>query len=75
MEPLGDPQTTRPIQTGWDFACEPYPSWRFGFIDNPGRQFGNSSVCTRTQTQSNSPEPLLTLIMTIMLHLFIQATA
>jgi len=40
---------------------EPYPSGQFGFIDDPDRQFGNSSVSTRTRTRSDSPEPLLTL--------------
>jgi len=41
---------------------EPYPSRQFGFIDNPDRQFGNCSVCSRTRTRSDGPEPLLTLI-------------
>jgi hypothetical protein len=61
MDPLGDPLTTRPIQTGWEFTIDPYPSWPFGFIDDPDRQFGNGSVLTQTGTQSDSPEPLLTL--------------
>jgi hypothetical protein len=42
---------------------EPYPSGQFGFIDDPDRQFGNGSVWTRTQTRSDGPEPLLTLLM------------
>jgi len=60
---LGDPLTTRPIQTGWEFTFEPYPSWQFRCIDNPDLQFGNSSVWaqTRVQPQSDSQEPLLTL--------------
>ena len=62
MDPLGDPLTTRPIQTGWEFTMEPYPSVQFGFIDDPDRQFGNGSVCTRTRTRSDGPEPLLTLV-------------
>ena len=64
MDPLCDPLTTRPIQTGWEFAMEPYPSGQFGFIDNPDRQFGNISVSTRTRTLSDNPEPLLTLTST-----------
>jgi len=61
MDPLGDQLTTGPIQTGWEFTIEPYPSRQFGFIDDPDRQFGNGSVWTRTRTRSDSPEPLLTL--------------
>jgi len=64
MDPLGDPLTTRPILTGWEFTMEPYPSGQFGFIDNPDRQFGNGSVWTRTRTRSDGPEPLLTLLNT-----------
>jgi hypothetical protein len=61
MDPLCDPLTTRPIQTGWEFTMEPYPSGQFGFIDDPDCQFGNGSVWTRTRTRSDGPEPLLTL--------------
>jgi len=61
MDPLGDPLTTRPIQTGWEFTMEPYPSGQFVFIDDPDRQLGNGSVWTRTRTQSDGPELLLTL--------------
>jgi len=61
MDPLGDPHTTRPIQTGWEFTIELYPSGQFGFIDDPDRQFGNGLVLTRTRTRSDSLEPLLTL--------------
>jgi hypothetical protein len=61
MDPLGDPLTTRPIQTGWEFTMEPYPSGQFGFIDNLDRQFANGSVWTQTRTRSDGPEPLLTL--------------
>jgi len=62
MDPLGDPLTTRPILTGWECTMEPYPSGQFGFVDDPDRQFGNSSVWTRTRTRSDGPEPLLTLV-------------
>jgi len=61
MDPLGDPLTTHPIQTGWEFTIEPYPNWRFGFIDNPDRPCGNYSVWTCTRTRSDSPGPLVTL--------------
>jgi hypothetical protein len=64
MDPLGDRLTTRPIQTGWGFPMEPYPSGQFGFIDDPDRQFRNGSVWTRTRTQSDGPEPLLTRPLT-----------
>ena len=62
MDPPGDPLTTRPIQMGGEFTMEPYPSRQFGFIDDPDQQFGNSLVWTRTRTQSDGPEPLLTLL-------------
>jgi len=62
MEPLGDPLTTRPIQKGLEVAMELYLSGQFGFIDDPDRQFGNGSVLTRNRTQSDGPEPLLTLL-------------
>jgi len=61
MDPLGDPLTTRPIQTGWEFTLKPYPSRQFGFIDNPDHRFGTGSVSTRTRTRSDGPEQLLTL--------------
>jgi hypothetical protein len=35
------------------------------FIDNPDHQFGNGSVWTQTRTQSAGPEPLLTLLSTL----------
>jgi len=61
MDPLCDPLTTRPIQLGWEFAMEPYPSRQFGFIDDPDSQFGNGSVWTRTRTRSDGREQLPTL--------------
>ena len=64
MDPLGDLLTTRRIQTGWEFTMEPYPSRRFGIIDDPDRQFGNGSVWTRTRTRSDGLEPLLILVGT-----------
>jgi len=73
MDPLGNPLTTRPIQTGWEFTMEPYPSGQFGFIDDQDRQFGNGSVSTRTLTRSDGPEPLLTpVVMHRLILLMIQ---
>jgi len=63
MDPLGDPLTTRPIQTGCEITIELYPSGWFWFIDDPDRQFGNGSVSAWTRTQSDGPEPLVTLAM------------
>jgi len=62
MDPLGDPLTTCPIQTGWEFTFEAYPSWQFRFIDNPDRQIDNGSVWIQTGTRSDDPEPLPTLV-------------
>jgi hypothetical protein len=64
MDLLGNPLTTRPIQTVWEFTTEPYPSGQFGFNDHPYRQFGNISVWTRTRTRSDGLQPLLTLEVT-----------
>ena len=61
MDLPGNSLTTRPIWTGWEFIIEQYPSWQFRIIDNPDPRFGNGSVWTRTQTQSDGPELLLTL--------------
>jgi len=61
IDPLGDPLTTCPIQTGWEICIEPYPNWEFGWVANPDHQFGNGSVLTRTRTRSDGLEPLLTL--------------
>ena len=60
MDPLDNPLTTRPIQTGMEFSIELYPHGRFGLIDNPDCQFGAGWVPTRTRTRSDGPEPLLT---------------
>jgi hypothetical protein len=50
MDPLGDPLTTRPIQTGWECTMQLYLWGQFGFIVDPDGQFGNGLVWTRTQT-------------------------
>jgi len=52
-----------PIEMGWEFTIEPYPSWRFGFIDHRDCWFGSGSVWTRTRTRSDGPELLLTLFL------------
>jgi len=64
MDPLDNPQSTRPIHTGRDYSKELYLNGWFGYIDNRDRQFGPGSVPTWTRTRSDSPEPLLTLITT-----------
>ena len=61
MDPLGNPLTTHPIQTGWEISIELCLNWRFRCIDNPDRQFVNGYVPTRTQTRSDDAEPFLTL--------------
>ena len=61
MDPLGDPLTTHPVQTGWELCIELYPDWWFGWIDNPDRQFGNGLGLTRTWTRRNGMELLLTI--------------
>jgi len=66
MDPLGDQLTTRPIQTGWEFSMERYPSGQFGFIDDHDCQCGNGSVWTRARTRSDGPEPWLTLNIAIL---------
>jgi len=63
MDLLGNPLTTRPIQTGWEFTIEPYPSWEFGFIDDLDSQFVNFEVWIRTRTRSDGPEPFLSLVI------------
>ena len=63
MDLLGDPLTTHPIQMGWEISIEPYPNWRFGWIDNADCQFVNYSVLTWTGTRSDCLEQLLTLTM------------
>jgi len=66
IDPLGDPLTTRPIQTCMEFTMGPYPTGQFRMTDDLDRQFGNGSVSTPTQTQSESLELLLTLVLSIL---------
>jgi len=65
MDPQGDPLTTRQIQTAWEICIDPYPNWQFGCADNLHRQFSKGSVLTLTGTLSDTPEPLVTLRMTL----------
>jgi len=58
---LGDPLTTRSIQTGWVVTMEPNLSGQSGFIDNPDRHFSTGSVWTGTRTVSDGPHLLLPL--------------
>jgi hypothetical protein len=62
MDPLGNPLRTCPIQMGWEFTMEPYPSGQFQLSDNPDRQFGQGSVWNRTLTRSHGLELLLSLV-------------
>ena len=61
LDPLGDPVTTCPIRTGWEFTMESYPSGRLGLLGEQDSQFGNGVVWTQTRTRTDSPEPLLIL--------------
>jgi hypothetical protein len=49
------------MQMGWEFSIELYPCGQFGFIGDPDRPFGNSSVSTQNRTQIDGPKQLLTL--------------
>jgi len=46
MDPLGDLQTTCPIQTGSDNSTDPYSNSLFRPIDHPVRQFATGVVPT-----------------------------
>jgi len=60
MNTLGDALTTHPIQAGGEISVELYPNQQFRFDPDPDCRFGNGVVSTRTRTQSDGPEPLLT---------------
>jgi hypothetical protein len=62
MDLLDDVLITRPIQMGWEYTIEPYLNWQFGLIDSPDCQSDDGSAWTLTQTRSDGPEPLLTLV-------------
>jgi len=61
MDLLGDPLATRPILKRWEVTIELYQSWRFTYMDDPDRQFGNGSVWTQTHTGRDVLELLLKL--------------
>jgi len=61
MDPLDNPLSTRPFQTGREYSIELYLNGQFRFIDIPDRISGASLVPNRTRTRIDSPEPLLTL--------------
>ena len=61
--PAGWPSDNPPNSDGWEVSHRKYPSWRFGFIDNPDYQFSNGSVWTLTRIRSDGPEPLLPLLL------------
>ena len=63
MDPLGNPLTIRPIQTGWEFTMQPDLSRQFRFIDDLDHRFDNGSVWTRSRIRSDGPGPLLTLVV------------
>lgn len=61
MDPLDNPLTTSPIQTGSEISIGLYPNQQFRSIDNPDRGLGTCLVPTWTRTRSAGPELLLTL--------------
>jgi len=63
MDPLDNPLSTHPIQTGREFSIELYANGLFRLIDNPDSQSGPGLVLTRTRTRSYGPEMLLTLFI------------
>jgi hypothetical protein len=62
MDPWGYLLITRRIQMVWEVSVELCPNWPFKCIDNPERQFVNSSVLTQTRTRSDCPVPLLSVL-------------
>jgi len=68
MDPLNNPLRTRPIQTGNEMSIVLYLNWQFRIIDDQDRWSGSGSVPTGIQTQSDGPEPFLTLCMAIILQ-------
>jgi len=66
MDLLGNPLTTRPSQTARKYTVEPYPSWRVTYIHHRDCQFGNGLVSTRSRTRSDGPEPVLTIVISLL---------
>jgi len=63
MDLLHDPLPTGPILPGWEMSIILCPNWCFGLIDYPDLQVVNGSVPTRTWTQSDCPDLLLSVGM------------
>jgi len=57
---MENPLRTCPIQMGREMSIESYLNRQFGYIDDPDHHYSDVWVPTRTQTQSDGPEPLLT---------------
>jgi len=49
-------------------SMEPYLNREFGFIDDADRQYGSGSVPICARTSSDSPDPLLTLVIAYYMH-------
>jgi hypothetical protein len=63
MDPLYNPLRIRPIQTGRGMLIESCPDQQFRLMDDLDHQSGSGSVPTQTQTPSDIPEQLLTLVI------------
>jgi hypothetical protein len=63
MNSLDSMLKTCRFQTGRDISIEPSVNRQFSAIDNSDRQFVADSVLTLTCIRSNSPEPLLSLVI------------
>jgi len=66
---MDNPLLTGQIQACRELSIETYPNRQFRSIDDPDRQFGTGSVPTQTRTQSDGPEPLLTILSLHNYHL------
>jgi len=61
MYPLYNPLRTCPIEMGREKSIKQYPNRQFQLIDDQDRHSSCDWVPTRTQTQSDGPDPWLTL--------------
>jgi len=62
-DPLGDPLTICLIRTDWNIAMKVHRICQYGCSDDLDRQDWHNSVSTWVRSHSNSPEPLLTLLI------------
>jgi len=62
-DPLDNLLPTQPVEMGCEISIEPYPNCHFWWIDNHDCHFGEGSVPTQTRTQSDVPDPLITLCL------------